>query len=197
MTIAPARSSEHADQSEAVEALFREARRRRRRRWTTALLGAALVIGGLAVAVGGSGSGGRSDAGHSRAPAGGQHPGGALTSAAKAAETPVNASRGTSVTVWMEPIASRHQISAVGRRLHRLHFLHDCVYKDKRRVYAQARRLLAPDELEVLTIATMPTFYSCVALNPADASQVLMHVGGRTGVRDVLWASAHPDRNHP
>ena len=94
--------------------------------------------------------------------------------------------RGTQVTVWMEPDANAQEISAVGTELSQLNYVRQpCVYWNKARNFAEARRLLPSDVFQATTEAEMPTSYWCTPVALTDAAQVVHTFTGTAGVLSV------------
>ena len=94
--------------------------------------------------------------------------------------------RGTQVTVWMEPNANSQEISAVGTELSQLNYVRQpCVYWNKARNFAEARRLLPSDVFQATTEAEMPTSYWCTPVALTDAAQVVHTFSGTAGVLSV------------
>src|ERR1700677_956835 len=66
--------------------------------------------------------------------------------------------RGTQVTVWMQPNASKQAIRAVDTQLSQLTYVRQpCVYWNKQRNFSEARKLLPSDVLQATTVSDMPT----------------------------------------
>jgi cell division transport system permease protein len=98
--------------------------------------------------------------------------------------------RGTKVTVWMEPSASPHEISAVGTEISQLSYIRQpCDYWNKARNFNEARKLLPTDVVASTTQAEMPTSYWCTPETLADASQVVKAFNGTEGVLAVTEPS--------
>ena len=94
--------------------------------------------------------------------------------------------RGTQVTVWMQPNASTQQIKAVGTQLSQLNYVvQPCVYWDKQRNFAEARKLLPSDVFQATTESEMPTSYWCTPVALSDAAQVQNAFKGTAGVLSV------------
>ncbi len=98
--------------------------------------------------------------------------------------------RGTKVTVWMEPNATKQQISAVGTELGQLNYVQQpCEYWNKQRNFTEARQLLPSDVFEATSVAEMPTSYWCRPLALSDAAQVVRTFNGTAGVLAVTEPS--------
>ena len=94
--------------------------------------------------------------------------------------------RGTQVTVWMQPNASHQQVAAVGTELSQLNYVvQPCVYWDKQRNFAEARKLLPSDVFQATTQSEMPTSYWCTPVALSDAAQVVRAFNGTAGVLSV------------
>jgi cell division transport system permease protein len=94
--------------------------------------------------------------------------------------------RGTQVTVWMEPNANAQEIAAVKTELSQLNYVRQpCVYWNKARNFAEARRLLPSDVFQATTEAEMPTSYWCTPVALTDAAQVVHTFTGTAGVLSV------------
>jgi cell division transport system permease protein len=87
--------------------------------------------------------------------------------------------RGTQVTVWMKPDATKQTIGAVETQLTQLNYVRQpCVYWDKARNFSEARKLLPSDVLQATTEAQMPTSYWCTPVVLADANQLISALRG-------------------
>jgi cell division protein FtsX len=93
---------------------------------------------------------------------------------------------GNEVTVWMAPDANTHEIRVVRARLARLSYVRQpCVYWNKARNFAEARKLLPVDIWKSASAAEMPTSYWCTPMTLADANQVISTMKGSPGVLTV------------
>ena len=91
--------------------------------------------------------------------------------------------RGSKVTVWMVPTATKQQIDAVGTELSQLNYVvQPCEYWNKARNYTEARHLLSSDIFQATTQSEMPTSYWCTPIALADAAQVVRTFSGVAGV---------------
>ncbi len=91
--------------------------------------------------------------------------------------------RGSKVTVWMGPTATKQQIDAVGTELSQLNYVSQpCQYWNKARNYSEARHLLSSDIFQATTLSAMPTSYWCTPIALADAAQVVRTFSGVAGV---------------
>jgi cell division transport system permease protein len=91
--------------------------------------------------------------------------------------------RGSKVTVWMVPTATKQQIDAVKTELSQLNYVvQPCQYWNKDRNYAEARQLLSSDVFAATTRSEMPTSFWCTPIALADASQVVRTFSGVAGV---------------
>jgi cell division transport system permease protein len=94
--------------------------------------------------------------------------------------------RGTQATVWIAPNASAREIHAVGTQLAQLTYVRQpCVYWNKARNFAEARKLLPSDVLQATTQSQMPTSYWCTPVQLTDANQVIQAFKGTPGVLTV------------
>ncbi len=91
--------------------------------------------------------------------------------------------RGSKVTVWMVPTATKQQINAVGTELTQLNYVvQPCEYWNKARNYSEARHLLSSDVFQATTQSEMPTSFWCTPIALADATQVVRTFSGVAGV---------------
>lgn len=95
--------------------------------------------------------------------------GAALLLKQSAAQASAQWQQGTRVTVWMEPTASTSEVSNIQTQLASLPIVKDCQFYSQAQDYAQAKKLLPTDEFDVLSVADMPSKFSCVPTVPADA----------------------------
>jgi cell division transport system permease protein len=94
--------------------------------------------------------------------------------------------RGSQVTVWMSPTAKAQAIRAVGTQLTQLTYVRQpCAYWNKKRNFAEARKLLPSDVLQATTQAEMPTSYWCTPVQLSDSSQLIAALKGTPGVLTV------------
>jgi cell division protein FtsX len=93
---------------------------------------------------------------------------------------------GNEITVWITPDANAHEIHVVQARLARLSYLQrPCVYWNKARNFAEARKLLPVDIWHNASVADMPTSYWCALVTPADANQIISRMRRAPGVLTV------------
>src|ERR1700683_899141 len=86
----------------------------------------------------------------------------------------------------MEPNANSQEIHAVFTELSQLNYVvQPCVYWNKARTFAEARRLLPSDVCQATTQAEMPTSYWCTPVALTDAVQVSHTFSGTAGVLSV------------
>ncbi len=91
--------------------------------------------------------------------------------------------RGSKVTVWMVPNATKQQINAVGTELTQLNYVvQPCEYWNKARNYAEARHLLSSDVFQATNESEMPTSFWCTPIALSDAAQVVRTFSGVAGV---------------
>jgi cell division transport system permease protein len=94
--------------------------------------------------------------------------------------------RGSQVTVWMSPTANNQEIRAVDTQLSQLTYVRQpCVFWDKARNFAEARKLLPSDVLQATTKAQMPTSYWCTPVQLSDSNQLITALKGTPGVLTV------------
>jgi cell division transport system permease protein len=94
--------------------------------------------------------------------------------------------RGTKVTVWMAPNANHQEISAVDTQLTQLNYVRQpCVYWNKARNFADARKLLPSDVMQATTESEFPTSYWCTPVTLADANLIIKVFKGTPGVQTV------------
>jgi cell division transport system permease protein len=94
--------------------------------------------------------------------------------------------RGTQATVWMAPNSKAQAIGAVKTQLAQLSYVRQpCVYWDKARNFAEARKLLPPSVLQATTEAQMPTSFWCTPVVLSDADQIIRTFNGTPGVLTV------------
>ncbi len=91
--------------------------------------------------------------------------------------------RGSKVTVWMVPNATKQQVNAVGTELSQLNYVvQPCEYWNKSRNYAEARHLLSSDVFQATNESEMPTSFWCTPIALSDAAQVVRTFSGVAGV---------------
>jgi cell division transport system permease protein len=94
--------------------------------------------------------------------------------------------RGTEVTVFMQPKADTQEIRAVAAQLAQLNYVRQpCVFWDKARNYADARKILPSGVVSVTTVSDYPTSFWCTPVALSDASQVIQTFKGTPGVDTV------------
>ena len=94
--------------------------------------------------------------------------------------------RGTQVTVWMQPNADKQEIHAVSTQLAQLNYVRQpCVYWDKARNFAEAKKILPSDVTAATTESEFPTSFWCTPVALSDASQVIQTFKGTAGVDTV------------
>ena len=104
-----------------------------------------------------------------------------------AANAAVEWERGTTVTVWMEPTASKSEIAAVGDQLHGLSYVDQpCTYLNHTQSWHEALKLLGIVWIEGGTSkAQTPTAWRCTPAQPEDANTVIAKFKDQPGVRNV------------
>jgi cell division transport system permease protein len=94
--------------------------------------------------------------------------------------------RGTQVTVWMSPHANTQEIAAVRTQLAQLNYVRQpCVYWNKARNYADAKKLLPSDVIQGTNESAFPTSYWCTPVALSDVNQVIQTFRGTPGVLTV------------
>src|SRR5580700_3444978 len=94
--------------------------------------------------------------------------------------------RGTQVTVWMQPNADKQEIHAVSTQLAQLNYVRQpCVYWNKARNFAEAKKILPSDVTAATNEAEFPTSFWCTPVALSDASQVIQTFKGTAGVDTV------------
>jgi cell division transport system permease protein len=94
--------------------------------------------------------------------------------------------RGTQVTVWMAPHANTQEIAAVRTQLAQLNYVRQpCVYWNKARNYADAKKLLPSDVIQGTNESAFPTSYWCTPVALSDVNQVIQTFKGTPGVLTV------------
>jgi len=94
--------------------------------------------------------------------------------------------RGTQVTVWMQPAADKQEIHAVSTQLAQLNYVRQpCVYWDKARNFAEAKKILPSDVTAATNESEFPTSFWCTPVALSDASQVIATFKGTAGVDTV------------
>ena len=103
-----------------------------------------------------------------------------------AANTSGQWERGTQVTVWMAPHANTQEIAAVRTQLAQLNYVRQpCVYWNKARNYADAKKLLPSDVIQGTNESAFPTSYWCTPVALSDVNQVIQTFKGTPGVLTV------------
>ncbi len=94
--------------------------------------------------------------------------------------------RGTQVTVWMSPHANTQEIAAVRTQLAQLNYVRQpCVYWNKARNFADAKKLLPSDVIQGTNESAFPTSYWCTPVALSDVNQVIQTFKGTPGVLTV------------
>jgi cell division transport system permease protein len=102
-----------------------------------------------------------------------------------AAQASAQWQQGTRVTVWMRPTASPTEVSNIRGQLAILPIVKSCVYYTKAQDYLEAKHELLYSEWQVLTVADMPTKFSCFPTVPADAFTVISQFKNQPGILTV------------
>ena len=111
--------------------------------------------------------------------------GAALLLKQSAAQASAQWQQGTRVTVWMQPSASKSEVSNVQSQLTNLPIVKRCTYFNKNQDYNEMVKLLPTSESSVLTVADMPSSFRCVPLVPSDAFVVESTFVNQPGVYKV------------
>ncbi len=111
--------------------------------------------------------------------------GSALLLKQSAAQASVEWQQATRVTVWMQPNASRSEISSVGTQLHSMPIVKKCVYFTQAQDYQQAKTLLPQSEWSVLTVSAVPSSFQCVPVVPSDTFAVESTFAHAPGIYSV------------
>jgi cell division transport system permease protein len=94
--------------------------------------------------------------------------------------------RGTQVTVWMQANADKQEIHAVSTQLAQLNYVRQpCVYWNKARNFAEAKKILPSDVTAATNESEFPTSFWCTPVALSDASQVISTFKGTAGVDTV------------
>ena len=96
---------------------------------------------------------------------------------------------GVNVLVFLDPGITSTQQSSVTTQVEQLPYVQSCAYRSSSYDYNEARRILAPDVSQALTVATMPASLRCVLNDPAQAQAIYTQFHGRPGVVGVHWPS--------
>jgi cell division transport system permease protein len=111
--------------------------------------------------------------------------GAALLLKQSAAQATSQWQQGTRVTVWMQPTASSGEITNVQTQLKNLPIVKTCQYRTQAEDYAEMKQILPTSEQNVLTVADIPTKFSCTPTVPSDALTVLSTFIHQPGVLTV------------
>ena len=111
--------------------------------------------------------------------------GSALLLKQSAAQASAQWQQGTRVTVWMQPGASLSEVTSVRSELASMPIVKSCDYQTKAQDYLEAKKLLAPDEFQVLSVAAMPSKFQCVPTVPSDAFVIQSTFSNQPGVFKV------------
>ena len=111
--------------------------------------------------------------------------GAALLLKQSAAQASAQWQQGTRVTVWMQPGASKSEVSNVQNQLANLPIVKRCSYFTKYQDYHEMVKLLPTSESSVLNVADMPSSFRCVPMVPSDAFVVESSFVNQPGVYKV------------
>jgi cell division transport system permease protein len=92
---------------------------------------------------------------------------------------------GVSVVLFLKPAVTSSQKEGVEQQLHQLPYVRSCLFRSQSYDYAEAKRLLTPDESQSLTVATTPSSERCVLNNPSEAQAIAKQFGKYPGVASV------------
>jgi cell division transport system permease protein len=111
--------------------------------------------------------------------------GAALLLKQSAAQASAQWQQGTRVTVWMEPTASKAEISTIQGQLANLPIVKSCVYYTQSQDYQEALQLLPRSESSVLSVTDVPSSFRCVPTVPQNAFVVESQFSNQPGVYSV------------
>jgi cell division transport system permease protein len=77
----------------------------------------------------------------------------------------------------------------VTKQIEQLPYVQSCAYRSSSYDYNEAKRILAPDVSQALTVASMPSSLRCVLNDPAQAQAIYTQFRGRPGIVGVHWPS--------
>lgn len=108
------------------------------------------------------------------------------------AEATTQWQHGVDVLVFLDPVSSSpstptSQQATVDQQLTQLPYVKSCTYKSQAYDYAEAKRLLDPSAVSVLTVPTMPASWRCVLNQPSEASAIAHQFRGFPGVDTVRY----------
>jgi cell division transport system permease protein len=92
---------------------------------------------------------------------------------------------GVSVVLFLKPTVNASQKGAVQQELHQLPYVRSCLFRSQSYDFAEAKRLLTPDESQSLTVASTPSSERCVLNNPSEAQAIAKQFGKYPGVASV------------
>jgi cell division transport system permease protein len=111
--------------------------------------------------------------------------GAALLLKQSAAQATQQWQQGTRVTVWMQPSASKGEISTIQTQLDSLPIVKSCQFHSQAQDYAEMVQILPTDESTVLKVSEMPTKFSCIPTVPSDALTVVSTFSHQPGILTV------------
>ena len=97
--------------------------------------------------------------------------------------------RGVNVLVWVSPGIATTNEKAIHDELVQLPYVRTCAYRSQQYDFAEATRLLPPDESQALSASTTPASLRCILQNPNQAQAIVQEFSGRPGVADVSYPS--------
>jgi cell division transport system permease protein len=86
------------------------------------------------------------------------------------------------VIVFLNPGISTNQRNAIDQQLTQLPYVRTCAFRSQAYDFNEAKHLLAPDESQSLSVATMPGSLRCQLNNPNEAQVIASQFDGRPGV---------------
>lgn len=97
---------------------------------------------------------------------------------------------GVNVIVWFDPAANgapQPEQHAIAHELLALPYVRSCIYRSQTYDFAEAHRILAPDEAQALTVGTTPPSERCVLDNPDEAEAIWQQFRHQPGVQSVFY----------
>jgi cell division transport system permease protein len=107
--------------------------------------------------------------------------GSALLLKQSAAQASSSWQQGTRVSVWMQPNASTGEISNIRTELANLPLVKKCVFHTQQQDFVEMKQIL-PQSEQILTVAEIPTKFSCIPTVPSDAFTVQSQLMNQPGV---------------
>jgi len=99
---------------------------------------------------------------------------------------------GVDVLVFLDPVSPAPasptaQQRTVDQQLTQLPYVKSCIYRSQAYDYAEAKRLLDPSAVSVLTVPTMPASWRCVLNQPSEAAAIARQFSTFPGVDSVHY----------